>query len=131
GTLEAVIQARNAASTANARAAQSPGDPAAMQGLMGAEAALTGSLGKLFALSESYPDLKANENMMKLQEELTSTENRIAYARQAFNDSVMTYNVAREKFPNSLIAGPLDFHKAELFQATQTAEEREPVRVSF
>jgi LemA protein len=130
-TLEAVIQARNAASSANARAAHNPGDPAAMQGLMGAEAALTGSLGKLFALSEAYPDLKANQNMMKLQEELTSTENRIAYARQAFNDSVTTYNVTREQFPNSLIAGPLDFQKAQLLEATQAPEERQPVRVAF
>src|SRR5438552_8211129 len=92
GTLEAVVAARNAASAANVRAAQSPGDAAAMKELSGAEAALTGTLGRLFALSEAYPDLKANMTMMSLLEELTSTENKVAFARQAYNDSVMSYN---------------------------------------
>src|ERR1035437_2896920 len=91
GTLEAVIAARNAASSANAGAAANPGDPAAMKQLAGAEGALTGTLGRLFALSESYPDLKANTTMLKLMEEQTSTENKVSYSRQAYNDSVMAY----------------------------------------
>src|ERR1700704_2086354 len=106
GTLEAVIAARNAASAANVRAAQSPGDAAAMKDLSGAESALTGSLGRLFALAEAYPDLKANTTMMSLMEELTSTENKVAFARQAYNDAVMSYNTVRESFPTNMIAGP-------------------------
>jgi LemA protein len=130
GTLEAVITARNAASTANNRAAANPGDPQAMQGLVAAEAGLSGALGKLFALSEAYPDLKANQNMMQLSEELTSTENKIAFARQAYNDSVMTFNTAREVFPSSIIAGMFNFAAAELFQL-ENAAEREAPKVSF
>ncbi|MCS6920711.1 MAG: LemA family protein, partial [Elioraea sp.] len=104
-TLEAVIRARNSAVAANAAAAADPGNAAAMQGLMAAEGALSGALAKLFALAEAYPDLKANANMMQLSEELTGTENRIAFARQAFNDAVMTFNTAVEQFPSNLIAG--------------------------
>lgn len=129
-TLEAVIQARNAAASANQKAAADPADPSALRGLMGAETALTGALGKFFALSEAYPDLKANQNMSQLSEELTSTENKIAFARQAFNDSVMTYNTARESFPAVLVAGPLGFQEAQLFEIT-APEERENVKVSF
>ncbi|TVR04240.1 MAG: LemA family protein [Deltaproteobacteria bacterium] len=129
-TLEAVIQARNQAMAANQRAAQNPGEPQAMAGLMGAEAMLTGSLGRLFALSESYPDLKANENMGRLMEELTSTENRIAFARQGFNDAVTVYNTEREKFPNSAIAGAFNFQRAQLLELT-APEEREAPKVSF
>ena len=105
GTLEAVIAARNAASAANVRAAQNPGDAAAMKELSGAETALTGTLGRLFAVAEAYPDLKANTTMMTLMEELTSTENKVAFARQAYNDSVMAYNTQRETFPTNMIAG--------------------------
>ncbi|TXD38934.1 LemA family protein [Lujinxingia vulgaris] len=129
-TLEAVIQARNAAQSANQRAAQNPGDAQAIQGLMGAEAALTGSLGKLFALSEAYPELKSDKTMSGLMEELTSTENRIAFARQAFNDAVTTYNTARESFPAVLFAPTLGFQPAMLFEI-QNPTEREAVRVSF
>lgn len=129
-TLEAVIQARNQAMAANQRAAQNPGEPQAMAGLVGAEAMLTGSLGRLFALSENYPDLKANENMGRLQEELTSTENRIAFARQAFNDAATIYNTEREKFPNNVIAGPFNFQRAQLLELTSAAE-REAPKVSF
>ncbi|MFU8802181.1 MAG: LemA family protein [Bradymonadaceae bacterium] len=130
GTLEAVIQARNAASAANQRASQNPGDAQAMQGLMGAEAALTGSLGKFFALSEAYPDLKGNTTMNNLMEELTSTENRIAFSRQAFNDSVTQYNTAREVFPNVILAGTFGFQPAMLFEV-QNPTEREAVKVAF
>src|SRR5689334_10772950 len=103
GTLEAVIAARNAASTANMRAAQAPGDAAPMKELSGAETALTGTLGRLFALAEAYPDLKANTTMMSLMEELTSTENKVAFARQAYNDAVMSYNTQRETFPTNIL----------------------------
>ena len=130
-TLEAVIKARNSAVTANTAAAANPGNPAAMQGLMGAEAALTGALSKLFALAEAYPDLKANQNMMQLSEELTGTENKIAFSRQAFNDAVMTYNTATQQFPSNVIAGAFSFTPAELLQATENAEERKAVRVQF
>ena len=129
-TLEAVIQARNMASQANQQASQNPGDPSAMKSLMGAEAALTGTLGKLFALSEAYPDLKANQNMMQLTEELTSTENKIAFARQAYNDAVMTYNTKREVFPNNIFAGMFNFQEAQLFEI-EKPEEREVVKVDF
>src|SRR5437868_3953251 len=115
GTLEAVIAARNAASSASAKAVANPGDPAAMKELSGAESALTGTLGRLFALSEAYPDLKANTTMMRLMEELTSTENKVAFARQAYNDSVMAYNTQREVFPSNIIAGTFNFGPAELF----------------
>jgi LemA protein len=130
GTLEAVIAARNAASAANVRAAQNPGDAVAMKELSGAEAALTGTLGRLFALSEAYPDLKANTTMMRLMEELTSTENKVAFARQAYNDSVMSYNTQRETFPTNMIAGPFNFGPAELF-VIEKPEEKEAPKVSF
>ena len=104
-TLEAVIQARNQATASLKAAAQDPGNPNAIQGLIGAENVLTGTLGKMFALSEAYPDLKANENMMQLTEELTSTENRIAFARQAYNDQVTAYNTYRQTFPPVFFAG--------------------------
>ena len=129
-TLEAVIQARNQASSANENAAAKPGDPEAMKALMGAETALTGVLGRLFALAESYPDLKANQTMSQLMEELSSTENKIAFARQAYNDAVMVYNISREKFPNAMIANPFGFTEAVLFEI-KAPEEREAVKVSF
>lgn len=130
GTLEAVIQARNQAVTAEQRAAASPGDPAAMRAMIGTESALTGALGRLFALAEAYPDLKANTNMMALQEELTSTENKVAYARQAYNDAVMRYNTQREQFPTMLIAGVGGFGPAELFEL-ESPKEREVPQVKF
>ncbi len=129
-TLEAVIQARNQAMSAGQAAAQSPGDPTAMQGIVGAETALTGTLGKLFALAESYPDLKANENMLAIQEELASTENRIAFARQSYNDSVMHFNTRRESFPDTIIANTFNFTEAMLWEI-EAEEERENVKVSF
>lgn len=129
-TLEAVIQARNSASSASDKAAAHPDDPSAMKGLLGAEATLTGSLGRLFALSEAYPDLKANQNMMQLTEELTTTENKVSFARQSFNDSVMIYNTARETFPNNIIAGTFNFQEAQLFQL-DSPEERQAPNVKF
>ena len=130
-TLEAVIAARSGAVTANQKAAENPGDPGTMQGLMQAEGVLTGALGKLFALSESYPDLKANQNVAQLQEELTSTENKIAFARQAFNDGVTAYNNVREQFPNNIVVGMFNFKEAALLEATESAEERKAPKVSF
>lgn len=130
-TLEAVIAARNQAVAANAKAAGDPADTAALQQMAAAENTLSSSLGRMFALSESYPDLKANQNMMQLTEELTSTENRIAFARQAYNDGVMQYNTALEQFPGSIVAGMFAFRPAELLQATETPEERKAVKVSF
>jgi LemA protein len=129
-TLEAVTAARNLAQTAGAAAAANPGDPAAMRGLAQAEAGLTGALGRLLAVSEAYPDLKANQNMMQVQEELTSTENKIAFARQAFNDSVMAYNTSRESFPTNILAGMFQFAAAELFQIEDAAEKATP-KVQF
>lgn len=129
-TLEAVIQARNQAQQANQKAAQDPGDPEAMQELAAAETALTGTLGRFFALSEDYPDLKANQTMGQLMEELRSTENRVAFARQAYNDSVMEYNTQREVFPSAIFAQMLDFKPAELFEIEDDAQ-RETPRVSF
>src|SRR6202521_6273622 len=114
-TLEAVIAARNSAHSANQKAAADPTDAAAMKQMAAAEAGLNGALGRLFALSEAYPDLKANQNMMQLTEELTSTENKIAFARQAYNDAVMNYNTSRETFPNVVLAGMFGFLPAELF----------------
>ena len=131
GTLEAVIAARNGAASAAQKAAADPADAQAIQGLATAEAGLSGALGKLFALAEAYPDLKANQNMMAVQEELTSTENKIAFARQAYNDSVMGYNTRRESFPDVIFAGFLQFKPAELLQATESAEERQAVKVKF
>src|SRR5689334_1191348 len=130
-TLEAVIKARNQAVAAAGAASANPGNPAAMQGLGQAEGALTGVLGRLFALAESYPDLKANQNMLALQEELSSTENKVAFARQAYNDSVMDYNTRRESFPASVFAASFGFGPAELLQATESAEERKAPKVSF
>ncbi|CAN5701160.1 LemA family protein [soil metagenome] len=129
-TLEAVIQARNQASQAEKRAAADPSDADAVASLMGAERALTGTLGRFFALSEAYPDLKANQNMLSLQEELSSTENKIAFARQSYNDGVTRYNTARESFPTVLIAGAFGFEAAPLF-IVDTEEERVAPRVSF
>ena len=130
-TLEAVIKARNQAVAAAQGAAANPGNPAAMQSLGQAEGALSGVLGRLFALAEAYPDLKANQNMLAIQEELTSTENKVAFARQAFNDSVMEYNTRRESFPDVVFAGLLRFDAAELLAATESAEERKAPKVSF
>jgi len=130
GTLEAVTQARNAAAAASAQAAAKPGDPSAMTALAGAEGALVGALGRLFAVVEAYPDLKANQNMLALQEELTSTENKIAFARQAYNDAVMAYNVQRETFPSVLVAPMFGFLEANLFEIEQP-QEREAPKVSF
>jgi len=129
-TLEAVISARNAAYSAGQQAAKSPGDPAAMTALGGAEGQLTGALGRLFAVAEAYPDLKANQNMLALQEELSATENKISFARQAYNDSVMVYNTQREVFPTSIIAGMFNFQEAHLFEVEQPTE-REAPKVSF
>jgi LemA protein len=129
-TLEAVISARNAAVTGLKAAAQDPTDPNAMKQLAGAEQGLSGALGRLFALSEAYPDLKANENMMQLTEELTTTENKVAFARQAYNDSVMVYNTLCESFPNNFFAGWFGFKAAELLQIEDEAK-REAPKVSF
>lgn len=130
-TLEAVIAARNKALTAADKAAANPADAGAMRDLMAAESTLAGGLGKLFALSESYPDLKANQNMMQLSEELTSTENKVAFARQAFNDAVTGYNTEIEKFPGNIIAGTFGFVRAQLLTATESEAERKAVAVKF
>lgn len=129
-TLEAVIQARNAAQAAAQRAGQDPADAGALRGLVGAEAALGGALGRFFALAEAYPDLKANENMAQLQEELSSTENRIAFARQAYNDAVTTYNIKRESFPDGLVANNFGFKAAEQWQL-DNVEARQVVKINF
>ena len=129
-TLEAVITARNAAVSGLKAAAANPGDAAAVQNLASTENALSGALGRLFALAESYPDLKANRNMMQLSEELTTTENKVAFARQAFNDAVMGYNNRREVFPNSVIAGMFNFQAAQLLEIESPAK-REVPKVSF
>lgn len=129
-TLEAVINARNIAVTGLKAAAADPSDPAAMKNLAEAEQGLTGALGRLFALSEAYPDLKANQNMMQLSEELTTTENKVAFARQAYNDSVMDYNTLRESFPNNFFAGWFNFRAAELLEIEDQAK-REVPKVSF
>ncbi len=130
-TLEAVIKARNVALAAVQAARANPGNPAAMQQLGQADGALTGMLGRLFALAEAYPDLKANQNMLALQEELTSTENKVAFSRQAYNDSVMEYNTKRESFPDNIFAGAFGFGPAELLAATESAEERKAPQVKF
>jgi LemA protein len=129
-TFEAVTAARTGAVNAQANAQANPGDAAAMQQLAASENMLTQTLGRLFALSEAYPDLKANQNMMQLSEELTSTENRVAFARQAFNDAVMNYNNKRESFPASLIAGMFGFQPAALFEIEDPGQ-REAPRVQF
>src|SRR5712691_657968 len=131
GTLEAVIAARNTAHAANRPAAANPADPEAMKQWIAAEAGLSGALGRLFAVSESYPDLKANQTMMQLSEELTSTENKIGFARQAYNDGVMSYNTAIESFPDNFVAGFGGFKEATLLESTESPEERKPVKVSF
>ena len=130
-TLEAVIAARAGAQSANQRAAANPADAAAMKQMITAEAGLSGALGRLFAVSESYPDLKANQTMMQLSEELTSTENKISFARQAYNDAVMSYNTAIESFPDNFVAGFGGFKEATLLESAGSAEERKPVKVSF
>jgi LemA protein len=130
GTLEAVISARNAASSASTRVAADPSNPEAMKQLIAAEGTLTGTLGRLFAVSEAYPDLKANQTMARLMEELTSTENKVSFARQAYNDSVMVYNTQREVFPSNIIAGTFNFGAAELF-VVEKPEEREAPKVQF
>ena len=129
-TLEAVIQARNQAAQAASTAASDPGNPGAVQALAGAETALTGPLGRFFALSEAYPDLKANSNMMQLNEELPSTENKVSFARQAFNDAVTTFNTQREVFPNNIFAGMFGFKEADLFEVKDEAVKEAP-KVSF
>ena len=129
-TLEAVIAARGAAVSGLAAAKANPGDPAAMQQLTGAENQLTATLGRLFAVAESYPDLKANQNMMQLSEELTSTENKVAFARQAYNDAVMYYNNRREVFPNSFVANMYGFTPATPLEI-ESPEARKAVKVSF
>ena len=130
-TLEAVIKARNQAVAAAQGAAANPGNPAAMASLGQAEGALSGVLGRLFALAEAYPDLKANQNMMQLTEELTGTENKISFARQAFNDAVMSYNTASQQFPTNVIASAFSFASAEVLESTESDEERRPVKVQF
>lgn len=125
-TLEAVIKARNIALAASQAAAANPADGNAVKGLMTAEAGLGGVLSRLMMVSEQYPDLKANQNMKQLTEELTSTENKISFARQAFNDSVMTYNTKRETFPNNIFAGMFSFLPAELFKVEDPAERNAP-----
>lgn len=129
-TLEAVIAARNEAQIANSRAAQNPGDPQAMQQLGAAEVGLTGALSRLMVVSEAYPDLKADQTMSVVMEELSSTENKVAFARQAFNDSVMFYNTARESFPGNLVAKQCAFGPAELL-AEVAPEVKAAPRISF
>ncbi|MEJ8569472.1 LemA family protein [Elongatibacter sediminis] len=129
-TLEAVINARNAAVSGLKQAAKDPTDPDAMKQLAQAEQGLSGALGRLFALSEAYPDLKANENMMQLSEELTTTENKVAFARQAYNDAVMQYNTYRESFPNNFFAAWFQFRAAELLEI-EDETKREVPRVAF
>lgn len=129
-TLEAVITARNVAVSGLKAAAANPGDPAAVQGLATAENQLSGALGRLFALAEAYPDLKANQNMMQLSEELTSTENKVAFARQAYNDAVLGYNNTREVFPNNIVAGSFGFMPAQMLEM-ESVQKREVPKVSF
>ncbi len=129
-TLEAVIAARNSAFSASQKAAADPADGEAVKALATSEGALGQTLGRLFALSEAYPDLKANQNMMQLNEELASTENKVAFARQAYNDAVMAYNTARETFPNNILAGMFNFAPAQLFEIEETAQ-REAPKVQF
>jgi len=129
-TLEAVIQARNQAISATSQAASNPGDKSSMDQLAGAESQLDGALGRLLMIAESYPDLKANENMLALQEELTSTENKVTFARQSYNDAVTTYNTSRELFPANMIAGMFGFSDAQLFEVENT-QEREAPKVEF
>lgn len=129
-TLEAVVQARNAALAASRTAAANPGDPSSMAGLAAAETQLNGVLGRLFAVAEAYPDLKANQNMMALQQELSRTEDQIAQSRQVFNGSVQRYNTSRESFPTNLVANAMGFAPAQLFELG-SEKEREAPAVSF
>jgi LemA protein len=129
GTLEAVILARNAAVTANSRAAQNPGEASSMKEISSAESALSGAISRLFALAEAYPNLKANTTMMSLMEELTSTENKVSFARQAYNDAVMTYNTRREVVPTNVIASTFSFGPAELF-VIEKPEQKEAPKVA-
>ena len=130
GTLEAVTAARNIAYEASKTAAANPGDSSAIKNLASAETGLGGTLSRLMMVSEQYPDLKANQNMMQLTEELTSTENKISFARQAYNDSVMSFNTDREVFPSNLIAGMFNFGAAELF-VVDKPEQKDAPKVSF
>jgi LemA protein len=130
GTLEAVIKARNQAQSAEKKASQNPSDQGAMQALMGAESMLSGALGNLRVTVEDYPELKADQQMSRLMEELSSTENRIAFARQAFNDSVTTYNISRERFPAVMVANMFGFQEATLFEI-EVEEERQAPKVAF
>lgn len=130
-TLEAVIKARNQAVQVEKQVAADPTNPDALNKLKQSEQQLSGVMSRFFALSEAYPDLKANQNMMQITEELTSTENKISFARQAFNDSVMNFNTQREKFPNIIFANLFGFREAPLFELDNPAEERQNVRVSF
>ena len=129
-TLEAVVRARAAAITGLQAAKANPGDPASIQALGGAEGALTGAIGRLLAVAEAYPDLKANQTMMQLSEELTATENKVAFTRQAYNDAVLSYNNASEIFPNNMLAGVFGFRAAEMLQITDPTV-REAPKVSF
>lgn len=129
-TLEDVIKARNIAYTASQSAAANPADASAVKSLLSAESGLTGALSRLMVVSEQYPDLKANQNMMQLTEELTSTENKVSFARQAYNDDVMTYNTTRQVFPNVVFAGMFGFTDAQLFQIDDATERNAP-KVSF
>ncbi len=126
GTLEAVIKARNVAYAASQAAAANPADAGAVKNLLSAETGLAGAMSRLMVVSEQYPDLKANQNMMQLTEEMTSTENKISFARQAYNDSVMTYNTRRESFPTNILAGMFNFAEAQLFQIENAAERAAP-----
>jgi len=130
GTLEAVVEARNQAAGALKAAAANPGDASSVASLASAEGALNGALGRLFAVAEAYPDLKANQNMLALQEELSSTESKVASARQTYNDAVTQYNTRRELFPDVLFAGMLGFTEARLFEL-DSEKERQAPRVSF
>ncbi len=130
GTLEAVVAARNQALAAAKGAAANPGDPSTMQSLVGAEGALMGAMSRLLAVVERYPDLKANQTMALLMEELTSTENKVAFARQAYNDAVMAYNTGRETFPNVIVANLFGFGPAQLFEVESPSERQAP-KVSF
>jgi LemA protein len=129
-TLESVIKARNMAAGAATAASKDPSNPEAMKGLLSAESSLQGSLGRMMLVVERYPDLKADKSMSALMEELTSTENKISFARQAYNDAVTAYNTQRETFPSNLIANTFNFQEASLFEVTETVE-REPVKVQF
>jgi LemA protein len=130
-TLEAVIAARNSAMAASQRAAADPGNQSAMGSLGAAEATLASTLGRLMVVSEAYPDLKGNQNMMQLSEELTSTENKIAFARQAYNDAIMDYNTARERMPAVVFAGAMGFTEAAQLEVIQAEQERNAPKVSF